>query len=195
MIKIVVFTILITLFVIALFQIPRIMKEEKKGIVFFDIDNTLTDMPEQDRESIIHACISAGYDIGIITASMRPKEYLVNSDGSPNLAMSPWMSIALANILTETNFSTFNTLEYTAGKYSPLLIVNDPKTFGWRKGTQMKINIRNGNYDVKKSYLFDDQKIVLQAALEKCKGANMILVNNTIPELSLTTDRIVKILS
>jgi hypothetical protein len=188
-------TVIFLVVVLIIFVFKILQEEETRGIIFFDIDNTLTDMPSQDYESIIIACVSAGYDVGIITASMRQKEHLVNADGTPNLTDSPWMSNTLANILTETDFRTFNTLEYTAGKYSPLMTVTDPKTFGWRKGSQMKTVIRKGNYDIKKSYLFDDQPIVLSAAREKCAGANFVLVDNTIPQLKLTTDRIVKILS
>jgi hypothetical protein len=195
MIEIVVATIVVILVIFAFTQIASLELFPKRGIVFFDIDNTLTDMPERDRESMIVAVTNAGYDIGIITASMRPKHYLVNEDGTPNLTASPWMSTALAKILVDTDFKTFNTLEFTAGKYSPIFRSPDPKTFGWRKGLQMKTCIRNGNYNVKKSYLFDDQQLVLTAAKEKCPGARFVIVNNRVPELSLTTDRIMKILS
>jgi hypothetical protein len=150
------------------------------GIVFFDIDSTLSDMPITDRDDVINYCIYKGYDVGIITASNRPVWYLVNSNGTPNYNLSPWMTPTMADVLTDTNFETYNTMTLTGGKY--LQFPNFPescKMYGWKKGWQLNKAIEDGGYDRSKSYLLDDQVLVLQGVREVCSDVNLVLIDNT----------------
>lgn len=164
----------------------------KKGIVFFDIDNTLSDMDLTQKEDIIQYCIDKGYHIGIVTASMRGPQHLVKPDGTVNYEHSPWMSENLANYLKKTNFKTFNSLIYTNGNEnveSPSFDRNE-KMYGWRKGWQMCKQINEGGYDLNNSFLFDDQVVVLKGATEMCKNITPVLVNNTKVGLHLNMKRL-----
>lgn len=170
--------------------------KQPNGIVFFDIDDTLSNMPMKDRDNIIRYCIDKGYDVGIITASNRPKWYVINHDGTPNTELSPWMSPILARQIFDTNFKTYNTMSLTAGTNVPFpAFPIHPKMYGWKKGWQMNKAIEENGYDRSKSFLFDDQPIVLQAASEICKDCNFILVDNNSPKSQLKLENIKLLIS
>lgn len=171
--------ILLFLFLIMVIIYSISLPRKTKGIIFFDIDDTLTTMVHSDQDIIIEYCINAGYDVGIITASDRPIHYIVNYDGTPNTQISPWMSKTLARYLYETNFRTYNTWSLTMGeKYKFPNFKHDKRIFGWKKGWQMEVAIREFGYDRRKCFLFDDQKLVLESARDVCVGPKYILVDN-----------------
>lgn len=150
-----------------------------RGIVFFDIDDTLTTMTESDREIVIQHCLDKNYDVGIITASDRPIEHVVNPDGTANVEISPWMPEKLARYLYDTDFQTYNSWSLTTGLNCPFPRFKlDNRIFGWKKGWQMEMSINEFGYDRSKCFLFDDQKLVLDSAKDVCKGVNYILVDN-----------------
>jgi len=169
--------ILIIVALMFMFYYPR-----SNGIVFFDIDYTLSNMPECDRETIIQHCIDKGYDVGIITASNRPIHYLVNCDGTANKELSPWLSNTLAKYLHDTNFRTYNTMSLTTGVELPFPNFEyDHRMYGLKKGWQMKVSIDKFRYNKSKCYMFDDQKIVLDSANDICDGVNYIHIDNNNP--------------
>ena len=165
------------------------------GILFFDIDATMSDMPVNDRDFVMQYCVNKGYDIGIITASDRPKWYLVNEDGSPNYEFSPWITPIMSKILFDTKFKNYNTMTLTGGRIERFpYFPEDRKMYGWKKGWQMDKAIIDGGYDRSKSYLFDDQMIVLDAVSEICHGVNLILVDNTYSNRTLDMSMIGRLL-
>lgn len=149
------------------------------GVVFFDIDDTLSTMRMCDQDDIIQHCLDKGYDVGIITASDRPIDYLVNRDGTANKDKSPWMSGKLARYLHDTGFRTYNSRSLTRGIPSSFPnFRRDARMFGWKKGYQMRVAVDEFGYDPSKSYLLDDQAIVLRAANEIYTGPNYIQIDN-----------------
>lgn len=182
---------LVIILMIFIFYYP-----ESRGVVFFDIDYTLSDMPECDQETIIQHCLDRGYDIGIITASDRPIHYLVHCYGTANKELSPWMSNTMAKYLHTTNFRTYNTMSLTTGIELPFPNFPYPsiRMYGWKKGWQMKVAIDKFGYDKRKCYLFDDQKIVLESANDICSGVNYIHIDNMDPAKQLNISLIKRLI-
>ena len=156
-----------------------------KGIVFFDIDDTLTNTSE-NVENLISYCLNENYKVGIITASNRPIDYVCNSkSGLKNNFNSPWMSNLLCKHMAKDNFKTYNTLSLTNGKNIkiPYEIQNPPYTFrferyGLQKGWQMKKCAKENNIEPSKTYLFDDNTDVLRGAKRINPQGTFVHVDN-----------------
>ena len=153
----------------------------KAGLVVFDIDATLSDLPLGELDKILKYCIEKNYDVAIATASMRTPGHLCDEFGNPNSEACPWMTSYFASILINQNFNNFNSLIYTTGVKNLQLppLTRNSKMYGWRKGLQIEMQFNNGNYDKDaQCFLFDDQPIVLAAAKEKLGLINTQLVDN-----------------
>lgn len=120
-----------------------------KGIVFFDIDGTLTDINVSEKEDIIQYCLSHGYAVGIMTASSRIPRHICNK----NIPLHEWMPETLCSFMKETDYLTFNSSTVVAGMNSSTFKHFDQKYLsqlsigltgtttlvsGIRKGLQMK---------------------------------------------------------
>lgn len=156
----------------------------KKGIVFFDIDDTLSTIPKEENHKIIKHCIDSNYDIGIVTASKRPINFVCNNYTPSNI--SRWAPSILCNKLQENNFKTFNSLVVTSGQ--PYYILNeaykydkDKYIYGKLKGLQILKTIQQMNIENLKNYdviLVDDQLDVLEGAKQVAPFIRQIHVNN-----------------
>lgn len=120
-----------------------------KGIVFFDIDGTLTNINISEKEDIIQYCLSHGYAVGIMTASSRIPSHICNKD----IPLHEWMPETLCSFMKETDYLTFNSSTVVAGmnsskfkhfdrgylsQLSIMLSGTTTLVSGIRKGLQMK---------------------------------------------------------
>jgi len=163
----------------------------KKGIVFFDIDDTLSTIPKQKNQEIIKHCIENGYDIGIVTASKRPINYVCNNSQTNH--MSQWAPDILCEELHKHNFVTYNSHVVTTGE--EFSISNAPQynfdkhIYGKLKGWQISETLRRMNnynlpgYDV---ILVDDNIDVLNGASQIVPFLRKVHVNNNITSQTLS---------
>ena len=154
-------------------------KQDSKGIVFFDIDDTLSNMEMSEKDNIINHCINKGYKIGIITASLRTPSHVCNGKHA-DTEISPWASDSLCKQLHKDEFKLFNSLIYTAGSENFEFPGNikDQFFYGRQKGWQMIQTCQKNNIDISKSFLFDDNPDVLKGANMVNKDGVFVLVDN-----------------
>lgn len=130
-----------------------------RGIVYFDIDDTLTTMKPDDKESIIIECLQNGFGVGIITASDRPIDYVCVHDKA-NKLMSPWMPHALCEWMSIRNFDTYNSMSLTAGEKIKFPYFD---SYGGKKGWQLEHGRKLFGVDT--TILFDDNSEVIREAM------------------------------
>ena len=165
------------------------------GIVYFDIDDTLTNMPAEDKERIMEHCVEKGYKVGIITASMRSPSNICSDTGGSGVH---WAADSMCTELKKDNFELFNSLLYTGGKtdFKFPSYPYDSLFYGRQKGWQMLESSKKLGVEPANTYLFDDNQNVLVGAKEINPYGNFIYVNNDVPngEYKLDYDRISKII-
>ena len=153
-----------------------------KGIVFFDIDDTLSNMDMREKDNIITHCIDKGYKVGIITASQRTPSHVCNGEYA-NTSISNWSSDSLCKHLENNNFELFNSLVYTTGSgdFKFPENIRDRFFYGKQKGWQMIQSCQKFNIDISKSFLFDDNLDVIMGASMINKNAKYVHVDNNNP--------------
>ena len=163
------------------------------GIVYFDVDDTLTNMPDEDRERIIRHCVDRGYKVGIITASMRTPGHACTETGDSG---AYWSSNSLCNELKNDKFKLFNSLLYTSGDRNFIFpsFGNGMTVYGRQKGWQMLESSRQFGVDPSNTYLFDDNKSVLVGAEEINPTGNFVYVNNNTQTNTLDYNMISRII-
>ena len=131
-------------------------KKIKKGICYFDIDDTLTSA-KGNIKNLMKKCIDNNFAVGIITASSRKIEDICDGDKSKQ----PWMPDLLCKQF-KYNPSLYNSSVILSGK--PRLTPNIPyDKYGIVKAHDMEY-CRNLHYPYipdKCLVLFDDQKDII----------------------------------
>lgn len=137
--------------------------KNKKGICYFDIDDTLTSATDNTGD-IIQECIDKDFAVGIITASCRTIDHICDK----NKSKYSWMPDKLCKQFRENGGRMYNSLNTVAGKsqfpkdypYKKL----DIQDYGYIKGYNMKYgrdtfypHIKDNNV-----ILFDDQRHVIE---------------------------------
>jgi hypothetical protein len=183
--------------IISLFSLTVLLfpTNRKRGIVYFDIDDTLTTMTPEDKESVINYCIDKGYEVGIITASDRPIESLGTRNGSTSLTCPSWMPHKLYTCMENVDFETYNSQSLTSG-----LLISFPSfgddiySVGRKKGWQMILGASILGYMPSQTFLFDDNKDVITGASEINRYGKFIHVNNNIDKTTLSLENIKNII-
>ena len=156
------------------------------SLVYFDIDDTLTNADPEEVNMIIkflteeRNCI-----IGIITASRRTINH-VCFEGETNKYFD-WVPKNLCVALNKNNFKTFNSHIVEAGETTEPYLQWD---FGMKKGQQMKKGQKQHNIKPEDVHLFDDNINVLKQAQKVMPGSNFHIVDNNNCRLNLTLNRI-----
>lgn len=177
-------------------EFRNINEKKYQGIVFFDIDDTLTNTTENTDE-LVKFCLENNYKVGIITASNRPKTYVCNGNKKNNVN-SPWMSDVLCDYMSKNKYSTYNTLSLTNGEDVNLPYFGsnkEYKRYGRQKGWQMIESARKNNIDPSNSYLFDDNIEVLNSAREVNPVGNFIHVDNNVTHETLNIQMLKRVLN
>lgn len=166
-----------------------------KGIVFFDIDDTLTNISREEIESVVNHCKNKGYEIGIITASLRTPEYVCDKNKA-NIINSNWAANELCRELNKNNFKLFNSLSTTGGSFIFKFpeYERDEYFYGKQKGWQMLQTAKRQNIDPANTFLFDDNIFVLKGAKQINPSGNFIHIDNNTTEKKLNINLISKIL-
>lgn len=155
---------------------------KKKGICFFDIDDTLTPLNKTEAHNIIQECINNDFDIGISTASYRDIYHLCDGDKSNQ----PYIPDNLCKNLKKNNYVLFNSLKKVAGSDKR---IKYPINFdyGMIKGHNMVYskNIYNSNIPNKCIVFFDDQKGVINGVKRYNSDINTFLVNKGSKKLNV----------
>ena len=163
------------------------VKPKLKGIVYFDIDDTLSTARFDDKNKAINSILEKGYGVGIVTASDRPINH-VCSGNQANKQFSPWMPDALCDWMSNRDFDTYNSWSLTAGKKTEFPHFGGMyEEMGHKKGWQMKsgmdlLGIENASNVI----LFDDNTRVIEDALQYFPQGRFINVNNNNPPSTLT---------
>lgn len=100
-------------------ELPRIceapLQTEAKGVCFFDVDGTLTqgEFGKSRVRPPVEACIAAGWDVGVATASTRKWDDVCERDGGSYRAKGRgiaggWMTDAMCANLAKNDFVAFN---------------------------------------------------------------------------------------
>lgn len=158
-----------------------------RGIVYFDIDGTLTSVNDiKETELIIDECLKRNYMVGIITASTR-----TISDLKPN----DWMSENFYSHLKDHSFITFNSFYTIAGNSNENITyfldqlakdfnVFSAENIGKRKGVQMYYGWRyltGENVNPNRIILFDDLFWVLKYAQTEFPNGTFVHVSRENP--------------
>lgn len=169
------------------------------GIVFFDIDGTLTKVDSKQKESLIEYCLSHNFAVGIMTASSRKPYHLCNIDN--HLSLYEWMPSKLCTFLKDTNYITYNSHEICAGmtkhndrypihihdrnlsNISIELVGTNVLIPGIRKGFQMKYIQHITQFDSAKIILIDNDPLYIFGA--KCVFPNGTFVCLGVKECEL----------
>lgn len=170
-------------------------KKGLKGIVFFDIDDTLTNISHEEIENVVNYSKEKGYSIGIITASLRTPGYVCDKNKA-NLINSKWATDKLCSELNKNNFKLFNSLSTTSGNFIFKFpeYEKDEYFYGKQKGWQMLQTAIKQNVDPSNTFLFDDNIFVLKGAEKINPKGNFIHVDNNTDHKKLNIDLISKIL-
>jgi hypothetical protein len=129
---------------------------KKKGICYFDIDDTLT-TATGNIDNLMKKCIDNNFAVGIITASPRKIEHLCNGDKS----IQPWIPDFLCKQFN-TDPSLYNSSIVLSGKprTTPKIPYN---IYGIVKAHDMEYcrNLHHPYIPDKCLVLFDDQKDII----------------------------------
>lgn len=194
----------ILIFLLFVFVIFLILKKKrsvsnfhmkKKGIIFFDIDDTLTNISHEEIKKVVKYSKEKGYEVGIITASLRTPKYVCDKNKA-NLITSKWVTDELCSELNKNNFKLFNSLSVTNGNFIFKFpdYEKDEYFYGKQKGWQMLQTAIKQNIDPSRTFLFDDNILVLKGAKKINPNGNFIHVDNNTYHKKLNTDLISKIL-
>lgn len=167
--------------------------QKVKGIVYFDIDDTLSTAHFNHKEAAIDAILNKGYGVGIITASDRTIEH-VCSGNQANQELSPWMPDSLCGWMSNRDFDTYNSRSLTAGKRTTLPNFGGTyEEIGRKKGWQMKHGMELlGIEDASKVILLDDNTRVIEDASQYFPHGRFINVNNNNDALNALTNKMVE---
>ena len=159
-----------------------------KKIIFFDIDDTLTNLSDYNRLHLLDCVCSSNTIIGIATASQRPL-FLMRED-------EYWMPNNMICNLDLYHNSTINTDLLTGGIIIPFpSFGNSERKFGYKKGYQIDIVSKNFSIIPENVHLFDNDINVLLGVKEKYPKFNCHLVNNDKHLLQLSNSRVKNIYS
>jgi hypothetical protein len=165
-----------------------------KGIVYFDIDDTLTTMESRDREEIIQHCIDKGYEVGIITASDRTIDSLRFVEHYTDVSRR-WLPKTLYSHMEKNDFETYNSHSITAGTTIEFpSFGNDIYTVGRKKGWQMTLGAGILGVVPSKTFLFDDNKDVINGAKLMNPYGKFTHVNNNVYSSTLSLEMITDII-
>ena len=158
-----------------------------KGIVYFDIDDTLSTARFDDANKAINSILDKGYGVGIVTASNRTINDVCYGNQA-NQQMSPWMPDALCNWMASRDYDTYNSRSLTAGKKTTFPHFGGMyEEIGRKKGWQMKHGMDLFELkDDSNVILFDDNESVIQDALQYFPHGKFVNVNNNNPQKTLT---------
>ena len=89
---------------------------QPKGICWFDVDGTLTagEFPNRKDRPPVQACIDAGWDVGVATASNRAWQDVCIPDGDSYKMKGSgggWMTDTMCQNMGKHKFKTFNSNE------------------------------------------------------------------------------------
>lgn len=166
-----------------------------KGLVCFDLDDTLTNATFKEIEECLEYLTKENYKIGIITASRRKIDHVCLE----NKSNVHWCPNKLCEILNNDNFENFNSLSVTSGIDHeieiPIFKTYDESSsfFGMRKAIQM-MGCKN-KYKINESqcHLFDDQPLVLKWAKTIMPKAHYHLVDNNTPDKKISVEYLIKV--
>ena len=166
-------------------------KSKLKGIVYFDIDDTLSTALFHNKDKAIKSILDKGYGVGIVTASDRMINH-VCSGNKANRQFSPWMPNALCDWMSNHDFDTYNSRSLTAGKKTEFPHFGGMyKEIGQKKGWQMKHGMDLlGIEDASNVILFDDNTRVIEDALQYFPHGRFVNVNNNNTQSSLTNEMV-----
>ena len=139
-----------------------------KGIVFFDIDGTIT-TATGDKNRIIQTCIDRGYLVGVATGGPYAPREVVKHD---------WFPTRLRDELEKTDFRFFNSTKYFNGKKLFPDGYPSSRSAGYRKGYTM-ISNRNSEAVSRKIpdarlVLFDDDPEYLDDVVKYNPGITVV---------------------
>ena len=162
-------------------------KSKLKGIVYFDIDDTLSTAHFHNKDEAIEAILDKGYGVGIVTASDRTINDVCFGNQA-NEQLSPWMPNALCDWMASRDFNTYNSRSLTAGKKTTFPHFGGMyEEIGRKKGWQMKNGMDLfGLKDDSSVILFDDNARVIQDAMQYFPQGKFVNVNNNNPQSALT---------
>lgn len=162
-------------------------KSKLKGIVYFDIDDTLSTAHFDDKNKAIKAILNKGYGVGIVTASDRTINDVCHGNRA-NQQFSPWMPDALCDWMSKRDFDTYNSRSLTAGKKTPFPYFGGMyEEIGQKKGWQMKHGMDLFEVeDASNVILFDDNRTVIEDALQYFPQGRFVNVNNNYLPSALT---------
>jgi len=162
-------------------------KSKLKGIVYFDIDDTLSTALFHNKDKAIESILDKGYGVGIVTASDRTINH-VCSGNQANQQFSPWMPDALCDWMSNRDFDTYNSWSLTAGKKTEFPHFGGMyEEIGRKKGWQMKHGMDSlGIEDASNVILFDDNTKVIEDALQYFPHGRFVNINNNNPQSTLT---------
>ena len=158
-----------------------------KGIVYFDIDDTLSTARFDVKDKAIESILNKGYGVGIVTASDRTIDDVCHGNRA-NQQFSPWMPDAMCDWMSSRNFDTYNSRSLTAGnKITFPHFGGTYEEIGRKKGWQMKYGMHSlGINDASNVILFDDNAAVIEDALQYFPHGRFVNVNNNNPQSALT---------
>lgn len=161
-------------------------KKKYKGVCLFDIDNTLTNGTE--NELVVKQCLDEGYAVGISTANPYYTPHTIR--------FFKWMPNNLYQFMVQNNFDTFNNVSslYLNGKiekdkYDEIdsqIYSSTINVYGWRKCFSLISTAKLYEIeDLKKVFLFDDDKGYINGALSFNDKVNIIRIDNNDPSYFL----------
>jgi hypothetical protein len=156
------------------------------SLVYFDIDDTLTNADPEEVNMIINFlteernCI-----IGIITASRRTINHVCFEEETNKYF--DWVPKNLCVALNKNKFKTFNSHIVEAGETTEPYLEWD---FGIKKGQQMKKGQKQYNIKPEHVHLFDDNIRVLKHARQVMPHSKFHIVDNNNFRSKLTLNRI-----
>jgi hypothetical protein len=129
---------------------------KKKGICYFDIDDTLT-TATGNIDNLVKKCIDNDFAVGIITASSRKLEHICDGPKSKH----PWMPDLLCKQFNQ-NPALYNSSVVLSGKTRPTPTIPYSK-YGMVKAHDMEYcrNLHYPHIHNKCLVLFDDQKQII----------------------------------
>jgi len=155
-----------------------------KGIVYFDIDDTLSTAQFDDKNKAIDTLLDNGYGVGIVTASDRTINDVCYGNRA-NQQLSPWMPDSLCGWMSSRDFNTYNSRSLTAGKKTTFPHFGGMyEEIGRKKGWQMQQGM--DLFGTSNVILFDDNARVIEDAQQYFPQGKFVNVNNNNPQSALT---------
>ncbi|MCC2625857.1 MAG: hypothetical protein K0R14_1730 [Burkholderiales bacterium] len=136
-------------------SLDKFIPKKPKGVCFFDIDGTLSQDADYDKnQGAILACLKRGFLVGIITASQRSIAHTCDE---------PYISKDLCDLITRDNSYMYNNASMRSGEISNKLKDFHPYNVGHKKAYQAHYWWKKYFPDMpdKCIILFDDDNVLI----------------------------------